>query len=82
LGERLGSGGNNDVYAFSDDKVIGVLKDGKPISALENEIAYLRELEQRGLPTVKAEIVDLDGKPAIIRPLRSGFQGSGQDGER
>jgi Pretoxin HINT domain len=66
LGELVGEGGNKKVYAYGEGKVIGILKDGKPLSALEKEIGYLHDLEKLGLPTVKGEIIDVGGKPGII----------------
>lgn len=65
LGAKLGEGGNKEVFAVGDNEAVAVLKPGKNPAAIQDELAQLRKLEELGLPTVKAEPVIVDGKPAI-----------------
>lgn len=66
FGEKLGRGGNKDVYAYGDDKAVGVLHSGRPASAIDDEISMLNQLKERGLPTVNAQRIEIDGQPAIL----------------
>jgi hypothetical protein len=65
LGPKLGEGGNKEVFAIGKDEAVGVLKPGKNPAAIADELRQLRELQDLGLPTVKAEPVTVDGKPAL-----------------
>ncbi len=69
LGDKLGSGGNKDVYTVNgrDDVAIGVLKEGKSADSLDDEIALLKELEAQGLPTVEVlGTTTVNGRTAIV----------------
>lgn len=66
LGEHLGTGGNKDVYAYGEDKAIGILKPGKPEASIYDEIKLLDKLDKLGFPTVNAELVTVDGKAALM----------------
>nr|WP_275943099.1 DUF4157 domain-containing protein [Pseudenhygromyxa sp. WMMC2535] len=67
LGDKLGSGGNKDVFAFGADLAVGVLKPGKKAEGLVKEIQDLKILEDAGLPTVRARgPIDVDGRPGVI----------------
>jgi len=66
LGEIVGNGGNKEVYKYKDGKVVAVMQDGKPLNAIGKELDMLEQLDDLGLPTVKAEKIIVDGKPAII----------------
>ena len=69
IGNEIGSGGNKIVYEIvgEPDKVIAVIREGKPISAIEDEIKLLDQISAQGMPTV--EIIrrtTFDGRPALI----------------
>ena len=66
LGELVGKGGNKEVYAVGDGRVVAILQDGKPSSGIDKEITMLKQLEELGLPVVNAEKVIVDGKPGIL----------------
>nr|WP_240634219.1 DUF637 domain-containing protein [Pseudomonas otitidis] len=66
LGARLGSGGDKIVYEFGSDKVVGVLKPGKDIEKIDREISVLNKIDALGLPTVNAQKIIVDGKPAML----------------
>jgi hypothetical protein len=71
LGERLdgGTSGNKDVYAIvgEPDRVIAILKPGKPTAVLKREIDALRLLEEQGVPAVKVlGTTTHDGRPAMV----------------
>jgi len=77
LGDKLGSGGNKDVFvaADRDDIAIGVLKPGKSASSLDEEIELLDRLKEQGLPTADVlGTTTVDGRPAIV--LRRFAEGS------
>ncbi|XBX03645.1 hypothetical protein QMP26_24250 [Enterocloster clostridioformis] len=42
------------------------MQEGKPLSAIDEELAMLKQLDELGLPTVNAERIMVDGKPGII----------------
>jgi len=42
------------------------MQDGKPLTAIGRELEMLNQLDELGLPTVKAEKVMVDGKPGMI----------------
>lgn len=61
--------GNKDVYAIKDepDKVIAILRTGKPGKAIQDEVRMLDELKEMGLPIVEIiEITTHNGRPAIV----------------
>ncbi|MGP4716879.1 two-partner secretion domain-containing protein [Psychrobacter sp. T6-6] len=62
----IGTGGNKIVYAIDEKTVIGKLKSGKPLSALQDEAAKLQQLKDLGFPVVNARITTHDGAPAMI----------------
>jgi hypothetical protein len=69
LGQKVGSGGNKDVYAIEGDNehVIAILRPGKPAAGLDEEIALIKKLEGEGVPTV--EILGKtthNGQPAVV----------------
>ncbi|MEM9135025.1 MAG: hypothetical protein AAGE88_21960, partial [Actinomycetota bacterium] len=66
LGELIGTGGNKDVYAYDDDSVVGILHNGKSPTDLAREVELLASLEELGLPVVRAELIRVDGKDAIL----------------
>jgi hypothetical protein len=66
LGEKLGDGGNKNVYAYGPDKAVGVLKDGIKPKAIAEELQTLDKLKQHNVPTVNASQVSVDGKPAMM----------------
>ncbi|BFH64640.1 hypothetical protein [Paenibacillus azoreducens] len=66
LGELLGSGGNKNVYAYGEDKAVGVLKDGKPQKLITEELGLLNKLDELGLPTVNGRSIFVDGKDALM----------------
>ncbi len=66
LGNLLGKGGNKEVYAVGNDKVVAIMQKGKPLSAIERELEMLQELQKLGLPTINARAILVDGNPAII----------------
>ena len=66
LGDIIGSGGNKEVFSYGGDKAVAILKDGKPVKSIDDELALLNQLDELGLPTVKAEKVIVDGKPGMI----------------
>ena len=69
LGEPVGSGGNKNVFDIVDhsEKVVAVLKTGKPISAIEDELRLLKKLADNNLPVVKViEKGKYQGQAALI----------------
>ncbi len=77
LGQQIGEGGNKIVYDIvgHQDEVIAVLKKGKPGSAIDEEVALLRQLSENNLPVV--EILERgihEGQPALI--MKKYAQGS------
>ncbi|GIO86796.1 hypothetical protein J25TS5_37280 [Paenibacillus faecis] len=66
LGELLGSGGNKNVYAYGEDKAVGVLKDGKKAKLITVESDLLNKLDELGLPTVNGQSIFVDGKDALM----------------
>jgi hypothetical protein len=66
LGQKLGEGGNKQVFAVGEGKAVGILKPGKDPSGLKHEMELLNKLEQQGIPTVKARQVTVDGRPAVM----------------
>jgi hypothetical protein len=77
LGKPLGSGGNKNVFQVPgrDDLAIAILKPGKPVSSLNEEIQLLNQLKEQGLPTL--EIMGRTthgGQPALL--MRRYEQGS------
>lgn len=77
LGRLIGSGGNKNVYAVEgrEGVVIGVLKQGKPAAAIEEEIKLIAELKSQGLATVEIlEQTTYQGQPAIL--MKQYAQGS------
>ena len=69
LGSLLGSGGNKNVYAVEGQEgvAIGVLKKGKPATAIDEEIKLLEELKSQGLSTVEVlGKTTHSGQPAIL----------------
>jgi len=77
IGKQLGEGGNKLVYDVvgSDDLAIAVLKKGKPESSIDNEIALLEMLDEKGLARVKIiNKATYNGQPAIV--MKKYAQGS------
>jgi hypothetical protein len=69
LGSIIGQGGNKIVYDISNhsDKVIAVLKKGKPISAIKEEIELLNEIASKKLPIVQVlQEGNFEGQPSLI----------------
>ena len=66
LGEKLGSGGVKDVYAYGDKQAVGIVQPGKNIKVITKELDELKKLEDHGLPTVNAQLIRVDGQPAIL----------------
>ncbi len=67
LGELLGRGGNKDVFAYGDNQTVGVLREGKSIESLNQELSILNQLDRLGLPTVNVRgPVLIDGQPALV----------------
>ncbi len=62
----IGTGGNKIVYSIDEKTVIGKLKSGKPLSAIQDEAAKLQQLKDLGFPVVNARITTHDGAPAMI----------------
>ncbi|MEG4323800.1 hypothetical protein QUB37_13140 [Microcoleus sp. AT3-A2] len=76
LGERIGSGGNKDVYAIQgrNDLAIGILRRGE-IEELNTEIETLQKVESQGLQTIEVlGTTTHNGRPAII--MKKYAQGS------
>ncbi|MGB4774922.1 MAG: hypothetical protein WBP45_07120, partial [Daejeonella sp.] len=77
LGQLLGEGGNKNVYDIigHTDKVVAVLKKGKPLSSIDDEIVLLKNLSDNKLPVVEIiEKVTFDGQVAVI--MKKYAQGS------
>lgn len=66
LGSKLGDGGNKLVYAYGENQAVGVLKPQISSKAIDTEIAILKSIERYKLPTVNAQKILVDGKPAIL----------------
>lgn len=70
LGKKIGDDGSyKDVYEVSGepDKVIAVLREGKRISVLNDEVNTLQILSDKGFPTVKIiEKTTHNGHPCIV----------------
>ena len=66
LGTKIGSGGVKDIYAYGDDKVVGLVQPGKNVDSLTSELATLKELDELGFPTVNARRVEVDGQPGLL----------------
>ncbi len=66
LGESLGTGGNKEVFAFGADKAVGILMASKNSKLLTDELELLKKLDDLGLPTVKADLIEVDGNPALM----------------
>ena len=62
----IGTGGNKIAYAVDADTVIVKLQPGKPLAALKEEAAMLKQLDDLGFPVVNARITTHDGAPAMI----------------
>jgi hypothetical protein len=76
LGERIGSGGNKDVYAIQgrNDLAIGILRRGE-IEELNTEIEVLQRIESQGLQTIEVlGTTTHNGRPAIM--MKKYAQGS------
>ena len=77
LGQLIGEGGNKNVYDIigHTDEVVAILKKGKPISSIDDEIALLKNLSDNNLPVV--EIIEkgiFDVQVAVI--MKKYAQGS------
>lgn len=62
----IGTGGNKIAYAVDEKTVIAKLKPGKSQSALKEEVAKLKQLDDLGFPVVKAKMTTHEGAPAMI----------------
>jgi filamentous hemagglutinin len=54
------------VYEFGDNKAVGILKSGKNPVKIDQELQILNQIDKLGLPTVNAQRIVVDGKPAIL----------------
>ncbi|MCF6189492.1 MAG: hypothetical protein L3J51_03350 [Cocleimonas sp.] len=67
LGTLIGEGGVKKVYDWKEGLVVGVVKPDRNPQWLVNEIRALKELQEAGLPVVKAHgLTKVDGKQAIV----------------
>jgi len=66
LGQLLGRGGNKDVFAYGNNRAVGILRSGKHPDLISDELRMLDDLDEVGLPTVNARRISVDGQPAII----------------
>lgn len=77
LGKAIGEGGNKVVYPVPgrEDIAIGILKPGKPGSAINEEIEELQKAASEKLPTVEVLGTTIHGgQPAIV--MKKYAQGS------
>ncbi|CAI8890973.1 hypothetical protein EMIT07CA2_30301 [Brevibacillus sp. IT-7CA2] len=52
------------MYAYGEDKAVGVLKDGKKTKLITDELDMLNKLDELGLPTVNGQSIFVDEKDA------------------
>lgn len=77
LGQMIGEGGNKNVYDIvgHPDEVIAVLKKGKPVSAIDDEMKMIKQLSDNDLPVVQIiEKGNFEGQTALI--MKKYAQGS------
>ena len=66
LGERVGAGWQKTVFAFGDDKVAAVFRDGDFAAAREHR-DMLTDLAKRGVPTAQPlALIMVHGRPALV----------------
>ena len=67
IGTLIGSGRVADVYAWGEDQVIKLFRNGTSVSQVEQEAAIGRALYQAGLPVpATGQIIKADGHYGII----------------
>jgi hypothetical protein len=67
LGEELGEGESKRVYAYGENQVVAVLKEGEEPGTIAREISNLERLrDEIRLPVVNARIITVDGQLAIL----------------
>ena len=72
FGELLGSGAGSDVYAYGDDKVCKLYKQG--VDSAEYEYKITLDAYQKGLPAPKVyEIIEHNGRFGIIMERMKGM---------